>query len=99
MNLLPCLPLTDRSRLGNRSPDFAGNAADPLAALCERVGADVLVKHENQTPIGAFKIRGSLFYFSELRRKNPEIKEELRPLVATLVRVWPSLVAVLVCGP
>lgn len=43
--------------------------------LCERVGADVWVKHENHTPIGAFKIRGALFYFSELRRKNPETKE------------------------
>jgi threonine dehydratase len=42
--------------------------------LCERVGADVWVKHENHTPIGAFKIRGALFYLSELRRKNPEIK-------------------------
>jgi threonine dehydratase len=42
--------------------------------LCERVGADVWVKHENHTPIGAFKIRGALFYLSELRRKNPETK-------------------------
>jgi threonine dehydratase len=42
--------------------------------LCERVGADVWVKHENHTPTGAFKIRGALFYFSELLRKNPETK-------------------------
>jgi threonine dehydratase len=42
--------------------------------LCERVRADVWVKHENHTPIGSFKIRGALFYLSELRRKNPEIK-------------------------
>jgi threonine synthase len=41
--------------------------------LCERVGADVWVKHENHTPVGAFKIRGALFYVSELRRKNPQI--------------------------
>jgi threonine dehydratase len=42
--------------------------------LCQRVDADVWVKQENHTPIGAFKIRGTLFYISELRRKNPDIK-------------------------
>ncbi len=34
--------------------------------LCERLGADVYVKHENQTPVGAFKIRGGLVYFTHL---------------------------------
>jgi threonine dehydratase len=42
--------------------------------LCQRVEADVWVKQENHTPIGAFKIRGTLFYISELRRKNPDLK-------------------------
>jgi threonine dehydratase len=41
--------------------------------LCQRVEADVWVKHENHTPIGAFKIRGALFYLSQLRRKHPEV--------------------------
>jgi threonine dehydratase len=27
--------------------------------LCARVGAEVFVKHENHTPIGAFKLRGA----------------------------------------
>lgn len=36
--------------------------------LCERLGAEVWVKHENHTPIGAFKIRGGLVYFSYLGR-------------------------------
>jgi threonine dehydratase len=36
--------------------------------LCEQLGADVYVKHENQTPVGAFKIRGGLVYFSHLVR-------------------------------
>src|SRR5437867_1324999 len=30
--------------------------------LSRRVGAEVWVKHENHTPIGAFKIRGGLVY-------------------------------------
>ena len=28
--------------------------------LCERLGTEVWVKHENHTPIGSFKIRGRL---------------------------------------
>jgi threonine dehydratase len=34
--------------------------------LCEQLGAEVHVKHENQTPVGAFKIRGGLVYFADL---------------------------------
>ncbi len=34
--------------------------------LCEHVSADIWVKHENQTPVGAFKIRGGLVYFDHL---------------------------------
>ena len=30
--------------------------------LCERTGCEVWVKHENQTPTGAFKIRGGFTY-------------------------------------
>ncbi|HRB10115.1 MAG TPA: hypothetical protein PLH47_08080, partial [Ottowia sp.] len=30
------------------------------ALLSERLGADCWVKHENHTPVGAFKIRGGL---------------------------------------
>jgi threonine dehydratase len=41
--------------------------------LCQQVKADVWVKQENHTPIGAFKIRGALFYVSELQRKHSEV--------------------------
>jgi threonine dehydratase len=34
------------------------------------VGAEVWVKHENHTPIGAFKLRGGLVYFDELARNG-----------------------------
>ncbi|MCA1959434.1 MAG: threonine dehydratase [Desulfomonile sp.] len=34
--------------------------------LCERIGTEVWVKHENHTPVGAFKIRGGLVYFDHL---------------------------------
>lgn len=36
--------------------------------LCERLGSDVWVKHENHTPVGAFKIRGGLVYFDDYAR-------------------------------
>ena len=36
------------------------------ALLSERLGTDCWVKHENHTPVGAFKIRGGLTYFEEM---------------------------------
>ncbi|MEJ2418699.1 MAG: threonine dehydratase [Exilibacterium sp.] len=41
--------------------------------LSQRIGAEVWLKHENHTPVGAFKIRGGLAYFHELKRQQPEI--------------------------
>jgi threonine dehydratase len=32
---------------------------------------EVWVKHENHTPVGAFKIRGGIVYFDWLRRSGP----------------------------
>lgn len=40
--------------------------------LARRVGCEVWVKHENHTPVGAFKIRGGVVYGDELRRTHPE---------------------------
>jgi threonine dehydratase len=42
--------------------------------LDERCGARVWVKHENQTPVGAFKVRGGLVYFDSLRRSGTPVK-------------------------
>ncbi len=39
--------------------------------LCDRLGAEVWVKHENHTPIGAFKLRGGLVYFDQLLASGP----------------------------
>ena len=36
--------------------------------LAERTGCQVWVKHENHTPIGAFKVRGGLVFMDDLRR-------------------------------
>jgi threonine dehydratase len=41
--------------------------------LDERCGAAVWVKHENHTPIGAFKVRGGLVYFDDLNRSGRRV--------------------------
>lgn len=41
--------------------------------LSRRLGAEVWVKHENHTPIGAFKLRGGLVYLDDLRQSRPDI--------------------------
>jgi threonine dehydratase len=42
--------------------------------LCEALGTDVWLKHENHTPVGAFKVRGGLVYFDQLRRREPQCR-------------------------
>ena len=42
--------------------------------LNARAGCEVWVKHENHTPVGAFKVRGGLAYFAELRQREPRLK-------------------------
>jgi threonine dehydratase len=39
--------------------------------ICERAGTEVWVKHENHTPIGAFKVRGGLVYLDDLMKSAP----------------------------
>jgi threonine dehydratase len=41
--------------------------------LEEGLGCEVWVKHENHTPVGAFKIRGGLVYLDELKRAQPDV--------------------------
>ena len=50
------------------TPQFAW----PL--LRERLGIKVWVKHENHTPMGAFKVRGGLTYFEALAREQPGLR-------------------------
>ncbi len=50
--------------------DFPATPQYRWALLSERLGADCWVKHENHTPVGAFKIRGGLTFFDALKRRN-----------------------------
>jgi len=40
----------------------------------QALGGETWIKHENHTPVGAFKVRGGLTYFEELRRAQPEVR-------------------------
>jgi len=42
--------------------------------LSQRTGCNVWVKHENHTPVGAFKVRGGLVYLSGLKATQPDLK-------------------------
>ena len=62
-----------------RAHGVVGAAMPPTPAyawplLAERLGTDVIVKHENHTPTGAFKVRGGLTYVDRLKREKPETR-------------------------
>ena len=50
--------------------EFQSTPQYPWALLSERLGADCWVKHENHTPVGAFKIRGGLTFFDGLKQRG-----------------------------
>jgi threonine dehydratase len=59
-----------------RAQEVVAAAMPPTPAhawplLSERLGATAIVKHENHTPIGAFKVRGGLVYVDRLKRERP----------------------------
>jgi threonine dehydratase len=59
-----------------RAHEVVGREVSPTPAhawplLAERLGTSVVVKHENHTPIGAFKVRGGLVYVDRLKRERP----------------------------
>src|SRR6202000_2697211 len=61
-----------------RAHEIVGQAVPPTPAhawplLAERLGTRVVVKHENHTPTGAFKVRGGLVYMDRLKRERPDV--------------------------
>ncbi|HEV7878036.1 threonine dehydratase [Bradyrhizobium sp.] len=60
-----------------RAHAVVGAAVPPTPAyawarLSERLGATAIVKHENHTPTGAFKVRGGLVYIDRMKRERPD---------------------------
>jgi len=61
-----------------RAHEIVGEAVPPTPAhawplLAQRLGTEVVVKHENHTPTGAFKVRGGLVYLDRLKRERPNV--------------------------
>jgi threonine dehydratase len=42
--------------------------------LKAQTGVEIVMKHENHTPIGAFKVRGGIVYFDRLKRERPQVQ-------------------------
>jgi threonine dehydratase len=71
--MLPTLAeLEDAAQIVYRSMPPTPAYRWPL--LDARCGREVWVKHENHTPIGAFKVRGGLVYVDDLCRTQPAIR-------------------------
>jgi threonine dehydratase len=61
-----------------QAQEVVGAAMPPTPAhawplLSQRLGAAVVVKHENHTPTGAFKVRGGLVYVDRLKRERSTV--------------------------
>jgi threonine dehydratase len=66
---LPTLPQIEAAaRVVYR--EFQATPQYRWALLSQRLGTDCWVKHENHTPVGAFKIRGGLTYFDQLQQRG-----------------------------
>ena len=62
-----------------RAHEVVLHALQPTPALDwpllnQRLGAEVVVKHENHLPTGAFKVRGGLTYVDALIKREPAIR-------------------------
>ena len=71
-------PMTDLESL-EQATALVHRVLAPTPQICwpllsARVGAEIWVKHENHTPIGAFKLRGGLVYLDEIHRAEPDIR-------------------------
>ncbi len=70
---LPTIPLPTMKEISEAQPLVYGVMLPTpqlvWPVLCERLGTEVWVKHENHTPIGAFKARTAVVYVAELFRE------------------------------
>lgn len=53
---------------------FPGTAQYAWPLLRRRHGFEIVVKHENHTPTGAFKVRGGIVYLDRLKRERPQVR-------------------------
>ncbi len=70
--LLPSLSEIESAQVSIR-PHILETPLYAWPRLQENVGCELWIKHENHTPVGAFKIRGGLVYLDELKRQQPDV--------------------------
>lgn len=72
----PALPTLEEieSAAALIAPHLPPTPAYTWPLLSEVAGAEVWVKHENHTPVGAFKVRGGIVYLDELMRRDPHVR-------------------------
>ena len=69
-NALPSLQqIEDAARVVYR--EFQATPQYRWGLSSQRLGTDCWIKHENHTPVGAFKLRGGLTYFEALKAQGP----------------------------
>lgn len=68
-HMLPTLrEIEDAARVVYR--EFQATPQYRWGLSSQRLGTDCWIKHENHTPVGAFKLRGGLTYFDALQRRG-----------------------------
>ncbi|MDR3741370.1 MAG: threonine dehydratase [Terracidiphilus sp.] len=72
MNLPSLAQIEDAQSVVYRSMPPTPQYNWPL--LSQRLQAEVWVKHENHTPVGAFKLRGALVYLNWLKTIQPQVR-------------------------
>ena len=65
---MPFLSLQQAAAIVHQSLPPTPQIRWPL--LCEALGCEVWMKHENHLPVGAFKLRGGLVYFHHLAHQG-----------------------------
>jgi threonine dehydratase len=73
MSPLPTLSEIEAAKALIR-PHIHETPAHRWPMLEKGLGCELWMKHENHTPVGAFKIRGGLVYMDELKRAEPGVR-------------------------
>jgi threonine dehydratase len=75
-SMLPSLQeIEDAARVVYR--EFQATPQYRWGLSSQRLGTDCWIKHENHTPVGAFKLRGGLTYFEALRQRGELPREAI----------------------
>jgi threonine dehydratase len=55
------------------TPQFAWPLINERLSIAANAGTEAWIKHENHTPVGAFKLRGALVYIDWLKQSLPPL--------------------------